>query len=144
VCSLSFLALVLNSPASLLHHLFILLRMLISYRKLIASFLRIQIVTEDYSSYESVSEGEEGQLAAKPASKSKAKSKSKTKTKSPISDETATTNKKPTSVESPGESALKGKAAGDKSTGTGKAATGTKGKTGGSSKGDIKNFFAKK
>ena len=141
VCSLAFLALVLNPPASLLRHLFILSRMLISYRKLIASF---QTVTEDYSSYESVSEGEEEQSAAEPASKSKAKAKSKTKTKSPILDEAATTNKKPTSVESPGESASKGKPAGDKSTGTGKAATSTKGKTGGSSKGDIKNFFAKK
>ncbi|KIM74243.1 hypothetical protein PILCRDRAFT_828402 [Piloderma croceum F 1598] len=106
------------------------------------------MVTEDYSSYESVSEGEEGQSAAEPASKSKApaKSKSKTKTKSPTSDETPTTNKNPTTDESPAESASKGKAAGGKmqSTGMGKTAISTKGKTGGSSKGDIKNFFAKK
>ncbi|KIM86431.1 hypothetical protein PILCRDRAFT_4925 [Piloderma croceum F 1598] len=64
----------------------------------------------------------------------------KTKIKSPTSDETATTNKKPTSDESPAESDSKDKAAGSKSTGTGKATISTKGKTGRTSK----KFFAKK
>jgi hypothetical protein len=94
-------------------------------------------VTEDYSSYESVTDGEE-------VDEQPAKIKVKDKNKAPRADETG--NKKLKQDESPAESVvMNGKTANKaQSSATAKTAA-TKGtKMGGSSKGDIKNFFAKK
>jgi DNA polymerase delta subunit 3 len=90
------------------------------------------MVTEDYSSYESVTDVDE-------ADDLPAKAKGKTKEGPKL------VEKKTTKEDPPVESVSKPKALG-KAPSTGKAAASstTKSKMGGSSKGDIKNFFAKK